>query len=122
MKLLLDMNVSPRLVPLLRAEGFDAIHWTERGEPSAPDLSIAEAASEQNAVVITHDLDFGALLAGNARRRPSVIQIRADDLSVERLLLRILAACAEFGAELDAGALLSLDVENTRVRMLPIRQ
>jgi len=35
MKLLLDMNLSPRWVDLLCAAGFEAAHWAALGEPGA---------------------------------------------------------------------------------------
>ena len=40
MKLLLDMNLSPGWVGFLRDQGFEAMHWSEVGDPRAPDASI----------------------------------------------------------------------------------
>lgn len=122
MRLILDMNVSPRLASLLVAHGIDASHWSEHGPARALDQSIAETAVHLGASIVTHDLDFGALLAAADTRRPSVIQIRTDDLSVERLLDRLLIVCSDFEPEIAAGALITLDLDNTRVRLLPIHQ
>jgi predicted nuclease of predicted toxin-antitoxin system len=121
-KLLLDMNVSPRLTSLLVANGIDAVHWSELGPVAASDQSIADRAVSVRAIIVTHDLDFGALLSSSGDLRPSVIQIRGDDLSVERLLDRLLLVCTEFSDELTTGALITLDIDNTRVRLLPIHQ
>ena len=122
MKLLLDMNVSPRLAPLLVADGINASHWSDHGHAQALDQSIAKLAVEVGAIIVTHDLDFGALLVAAGARRPSVIQIRADNLSVDRLLDLLVVACRDFQAELAAGALITLDLDKTRIRTLPIPQ
>jgi predicted nuclease of predicted toxin-antitoxin system len=37
MKLLIDMNLSPLWVPFLADSGFESIHWSNIGQPSAPD-------------------------------------------------------------------------------------
>ena len=38
-------------------------------------------AAAHDFVVLTHDLDFGAVLAATQGTRPSVVKIRSDDLS-----------------------------------------
>jgi len=38
-------------------------------------------ASVNGYVVLTHDLDFSAILAATQGEKPSVVQIRADDVS-----------------------------------------
>jgi predicted nuclease of predicted toxin-antitoxin system len=37
MKILVDMNLSPARVQVLRDAGFDAIHWRKFGQRDAPD-------------------------------------------------------------------------------------
>ena len=80
MKLLIDMSLSPSWVQFLADQGFESIHWSNVGRPSAPDSEIMEYASQDGLIVFTHDLDFGALLANRKSRQPSVIQIRAQDV------------------------------------------
>jgi predicted nuclease of predicted toxin-antitoxin system len=73
-------------------------------------------------LLFTHDLDFGAILAATEAEGPSVIQIRAQDISpdyAKNLLLNILN---KFGKNLLQGALISVDEEKSRVRLLPLRQ
>jgi len=65
MRLLIDMNLPPGLSPVLRAEGFEAEHWSTLGAVNATDQSIMAYASEHHLTVVTHDLDFGAILAGS---------------------------------------------------------
>ena len=81
MRLLVDMNLSPRWVRQLRDAGFHAEHWSQLGSPDAPDATIMAFAQANGYVVLTHDLDFGAILAATPGDKASVAQIRADDLS-----------------------------------------
>ena len=80
MKLLIDMNLSPLWVSFRAESGFESIHWSRIGEPSAPDAQIMDYASANGLIVFTHDLDFGALLANRKTRQPSVIQVRTQDV------------------------------------------
>ncbi len=59
MKILVDMNLSPRWKNLLTQAGFEAIHWSEIGPGNAPDRSLFDYAARNNFVILTHDLDFG---------------------------------------------------------------
>ena len=63
MKLLVDMNLSPHWVPLLVKAGMQARHWSEVGKPDASDLEIFDYAALNDYVILTYDLDFGAILA-----------------------------------------------------------
>jgi hypothetical protein len=40
MKLVVDLNLSPRWIPLLKAAGFDACHWSDVGAVTASDEQI----------------------------------------------------------------------------------
>jgi predicted nuclease of predicted toxin-antitoxin system len=68
MKLIVDMNLSPRWVDLLLSEGFDAVHWSSIGAMDAPDTTIMAYAHDNDYVVLTHDLDlvFAASVGGAA--------------------------------------------------------
>ena len=63
MKLLVDMNISPRLCDLLTQAGWQSLHWSAVGEPTAPDTVILEYAKKHGRVVLSHDLDFSAILS-----------------------------------------------------------
>ncbi len=63
MRLLVDMNLSPRWVDFLRAAGHEATHWSEIGDARATDAHIMAVAADQRAIVLTNDLDFGTILA-----------------------------------------------------------
>ena len=72
-------------------------------------------------VVMTHDLDFGAILAATQGEKQSVVQIRAEDVRPPAIGNQIVNALRQMAAELDRGALLSIDTNQTRLRLLPLR-
>ena len=120
MKLLIDMNLSPLWVPFLADSGFESIHWSNIGQPSAPDTEIMDYASAYGLVVFTHDLDFGALLARRKTRQPSVVQIRAQDVLPAAIGGMIVRALRASRSRLEAGALVTVDPNRHRIRLLPI--
>ncbi len=121
MRLLLDMNLSPRWVRYLNDVGFEAQHWSNVGLANANDLEIMDYAKNRDLVVITHDLDFGAILAATNGLSPSVVQIRADDLSIEAIGEQIVGALRQTSEALTDGALVTVNPVRTRLTLLPIR-
>jgi predicted nuclease of predicted toxin-antitoxin system len=121
MKLLIDMNLSPRWVNLLTDAGIDATHWSTLGSTNAPDVEIVAFARTNGYVVLTHDLDFGAILAATQGDKPSVVQIRSEDVSPNVIGTSVIDALRQMSAELDEGALLTIDPSRTRLRLLPLR-
>jgi predicted nuclease of predicted toxin-antitoxin system len=75
MKLLVDMNLSPKWAGFLASAGFDVVHWSALGAANAPDREIMSHAREGGYVVLTSDLDFGTILAVTHGEKPSVVQI-----------------------------------------------
>jgi len=120
MKLLLDMNLSPLLVDFLGQQGHEVVHWSAVGDPRAADRTIFEWAVKNRYVVLTHDLDFGAILAATQAQIPSVIQIRTQDVSPKKIAPLLLAVLEQQVNYIDNGALLSVDEGRQRVRILPI--
>jgi predicted nuclease of predicted toxin-antitoxin system len=121
MKILIDMNLSPDWVTSLREAGFESIHWSKVGDPSASDEIIMDYARVHGCVVFTHDLDFGAILAATHTEAPSVIQIRTQDVDPASLAKAVVSLLHEFGGHLERGALVCLDESTRRVRILPIK-
>ncbi len=120
MRLVVDMNLSPRWVGWLREAGFDAEHWSTIGDATATDAVIMRAAYDRGAVVITNDLDFGAMLASSGTEGPSVIQLRAADLRPEALAPILIETVRQLSSELESGALVTLESARNRVRLLPL--
>lgn len=120
MKLLLDMNLSPQVVHELRIHHHEAIHWADVGNPRADDREIMTWAADSGYSIVTHDLDFGALLASSAQARPSVIQIRIRDVLSAQFLTTLLDTLTRFEEEISAGALVVVEPHRARVRILPL--
>ena len=120
MKLLVDMNLSPRWVVTLTDAGIEAIHWSMVGAHNAADPIIMAYAKANDCVVLTHDLDFSAILAATHGEKPSVVQIRAEDVCPEMIGKQVIGALRQMSAELESGALLTVDLTRTRLRILPL--
>ena len=120
MKLLVDMNLSPRWATTF-VSAITADHWSTIGRHNASDAEIMVYAREHGYVVLTNDLDFSAILAASGARGPSVVQIRADNLDPNVIGLFVLGALIEVMDELEHGALVSIAPGRpTRVRVLPL--
>jgi predicted nuclease of predicted toxin-antitoxin system len=119
-KLLIDMNLSPRWVSFFDAAGVTAIHWSTIGRADAEDEEIAAWARDNDCVVFTNDLDFGTLLAISHARGPSVIQVRTEGLMPSAIGNLVLATISQHESELIAGAIIVIDKAKRRVRVLPI--
>jgi predicted nuclease of predicted toxin-antitoxin system len=121
MKLLVDMNLSPRWVRVLTEAGFEAIHWSKLGLANAPDHEIMAYAEENGYVVFTNDLDFGVILAETQAERPSVVQVRVGILRPNVIGKQVAETLRQLGDELEQGAFVSIDPKKTRVRVLPLK-
>ncbi len=119
-KLLVDMNLSPAWIPVLRKHGWHAVHWSTVGDPRASDKEIMSWAAGHQLVVFTHDLDFGAMLALSHEAGPSVLQVRAEDTLPDYLEGPVIAALSQHEADLLAGALVVVNERRSRVRVLPL--
>jgi predicted nuclease of predicted toxin-antitoxin system len=120
MKVLIDMNLSPSWVQALEDRGFQALHWSSIGDGGAPDPVVLGWAKENGYVVFTNDLDFGAILAFTRAAAPSVIQVRTQDLSPHHLIDLVVRGLRQHEAALERGALISIDEQRLRARVLPL--
>lgn len=119
-KVLVDMNLSPDWVPVLDQHGWPAVHWSTVGDPRAVDRTIMDWAVANGYVLFTHDLDFGTMLALTQATRPSVLQVRGQDVMPDHLSKVVLAALKQHETDLASGALVVVDEKKCRVRILPI--
>lgn len=122
MKVLVDMNLSPKWCSVLQAEGWECVHWSDVGSGSEEDAEVMQWALHEKRVVLTHDLDFGAILATTQATGPSVIQVRTQDVRPASLAPRLIPWLHQYTTELEAGAIVVIDEARSRVRMLPIRK
>ncbi len=72
MRFLLNMNIPPALGPVLTSEGHAWRHVKDLGMSRASDAAILAEAVSRAECVITHDLDYGQLLAFSGHSAPSV--------------------------------------------------
>lgn len=122
MRLLLDANLSPRLVGLLTEAGFEAVHAGDLGLLTATDPIILERASRDGLVVVTADGDFPMLLALGGASAPSVVHLRnVAELKVEEHATLLLANLDAVEPDLERGAVVSLSPGRLAVRDLPIQ-
>jgi predicted nuclease of predicted toxin-antitoxin system len=120
MKILIDMHLSPMWVQFLDEHEIDATHWSTIGNANAPDSRILAYAASNGFVVFTHDLDFGMLLATGESRGPSVIQVRTQDVLPSAIGVAVLRAIEAGRDHLEAGAIVTVDFAQSRIRLLPI--
>lgn len=71
-------------------------------------------------VILTNDLDFGAILAATNGNAPSVLQIRSTDLSTESIGSQIIKALNQTMGALTDGTLVTGDARRFRLTLLPM--
>jgi predicted nuclease of predicted toxin-antitoxin system len=97
-----------------------AVHRSTIGNPWAADSEIFAYAATNGWIVLTHDLDFGMLLAALRTRRPSVIQVRTQGVLPSAIGNIVLRAIETAEPNLKAGALVTVDAIRHRIRVLQI--
>lgn len=121
MKVLVDMNLSPRWAERIQAAGIECIHWSSVGARTAPDPEVLEWARRNGHLVLTQDLDYGAILAASGAGGPSVMILRVSALPDEPMVFRVIAALRGASEDLEKGAIVTLDAARSRIRILPVR-
>ena len=120
MKILVDMSLSPLWPGTFEQHGFESVHWSKIGDARAKDREILAWAREHGFIVFTNDLDFGHLLALTHASGPSVIQVRTEDVLPSAIGPLVLRALVQYRDLLESGALIVMDPEDFRARILPI--
>jgi predicted nuclease of predicted toxin-antitoxin system len=99
MKILIDMNLSPRWQKFLTEAGLQAAHWSELGAG-----------------------DASASISWLTPRHTTMSQIRAEQLAPDLIGSHIVSALRQLAVELDYGALVTVEPKRTRMRVLPLRE
>lgn len=120
LRLVIDVNFSPDWAPTLTDAGFEAVHWAQIGDPSAPDREVMDWAAAEGYAVFSHDLDFSTMLALTHAGKPSLIQLRGPKVLPEQIAEILIASIRRFQVDLEAGALLLIEPGRSRVRVLPL--
>jgi len=121
MRFLADAGISPKTVDFLRRAGHDAVHVRELAMQRAGDRAIVDRARSEGRVLLTFDLDFGAILAIGVVNRPSAVIFRLTDERADAVNRRLQSVLAEQAAALESGALVLVEDTRYRLRPLPIR-
>lgn len=121
MNFLADMGISPASVQYLRKLVHDAVHLQELGLGRLPDVAILAKALAEQRIILTHDLDFGDLLAVTQAALPSVIIFRLSDMRPIAVNHALDQVIERHGSELQHGAIVIASDRRIRVRLLPIR-
>jgi len=83
-------------------------------------MNIFNWARQNEAIVFTHDLDFGALLKYTHAEGPSVFQVRTQNVTVKHLKNMVITALNNYTEILKTGALIIIDEKKLRIRILPL--
>ena len=120
MRFLLNMNL-PRLIGRLLTEaGHPSRHAGDLGLARADDAEIVEVAKASGEVILTHDLDYGHILAFSGAREPSVVLFRARNTQPRRLFRLLVQNLSQVEHALKDGAIVVIEEGGLRVRPLPI--
>jgi predicted nuclease of predicted toxin-antitoxin system len=119
-RLLADLNVAPRTVEFLRSRAYDVVRVDALLPVTATDAEIVEVALREERTILTQDLDFSALVALSGRSGPSVVSLRLSSSRVERVNERLSEVLPSLAAEIESGAIVSVDDDGVRARSLPI--
>ena len=98
MNFLLDMPVSPTLLEVIQAHGYQGVHAAHIGRHRATNVELLALAQREERVIITADLDFPRLLALSSERGPGIILFRGgnySDQEMRSLLDRVLQEVPE---------------------------
>jgi len=120
LRFLLNMNLSREVGRLLEIQGHSWRHVRDAGLGEATDSTIVEVAKASGEVILTHDLDYGHLLAFSGDDRPSVVIFRRRNVLPSELFDALLKVWGKIEPALEAGALVLLEDASVRIRRLPI--
>lgn len=113
MKILLDTCVWGGESQALAAAGHDVV-WTSDWDEDPGDEDILALAHKEHRVLVTLDKDFGTLafLYG----RPHAGILRLVSLSTQQQIAVCLRVLAQYGAALQEGAVVTVELNRVRIR------
>ncbi|WKZ19758.1 MAG: DUF5615 family PIN-like protein [Candidatus Jettenia sp. CY-1] len=120
MKFLADMGIFQTTVKWLHNQGFDAIHVRDVTMHRSLDTEILSKAKDEKRIVLTCDLDFGALLSASGEYSPSVIIFRLENETPTNVNKRLYQVIKESSDVLIKGSIIVVEEGRYRVRKLPI--
>ena len=114
------MGLAQSTAVVLRANGHDAVHLREQGLQRMKDEDIILKARAENRVVLTHDLDFGRLMALSRENLPSVVTFRLRDMRAANVNHYLAIVIDRYASQLSTGVLISVHEDAIRARSMPV--
>jgi hypothetical protein len=71
----------------LQAEGWDRVHWSQGGIAAAPNHEVMQWALGDQRIVLTHDLDYGAMPGATENELESGASLVVDEAKSRNHLL-----------------------------------
>jgi predicted nuclease of predicted toxin-antitoxin system len=119
-RVVLDQGVPRDAAVLLRDRNFECTHVGEVGMSRATDQQILAWSLAQEAIVVTLDADFHAILAVSGSTGPSVIRVRMQGLDAFAVAAIIEKALADYARDLASGSLVTVKRNKSTCHKLPI--
>lgn len=114
------MNLSPAWVQEFNIYDIEAVHWSSVGRFDAADNVIMDWARANDYIVFTHDLDFGTALALTKSQKPSIVQVRTQNVTISHLSVMVVNTILSYKDILAQGALVVIEEHKQRIRILPL--
>jgi len=96
------------------------MHAGEIGMGRSADDAILAWSLGKNAIVVTLDADFHAILAVSRASGPSVIRLRMQGLGAHEVVELVQKVLTGFGDDLERGSLVTVKAQKTTCHRLPI--
>ena len=120
LRLILDQGEPRDAAASLRGLGFECLHVGEIGMSKSEDDEILAWSLGRNAIVVTLDADFHAILAVSGAGAPSVIRLRIQGLGASAVVELVQKTLARFGEDLRRGCLVTAKANKITCHRLPI--
>lgn len=122
MKFLLDMNIPASFGTALVSIGHEYRHIQDINLFKADDEHIVLEAQKNDEVIITHDLDFGKILAFSNKIKPSVIIYRTGNINVKSMIALFNQYYPKIQVHMQSGAVIIIEDHSIRIRTLPVNR
>jgi len=119
MKFLLNMNMPRSLAKRLQDKGYLFRHAWDIGLSYAEDWEIIEEARRQGEIILTHDLDYGGLLAFTRQSSPSIIIFRIRRSQPDQTFQKLIDILPQVEEYLRIGSIVIVEDQIIRIRKLP---
>ncbi|MFV1980329.1 MAG: DUF5615 family PIN-like protein [Rhodothermia bacterium] len=119
-RFLLDMGIAQSTGSFLKSRDLDVVHLNEQGLEGLTDDRIVAKAQEEKRTIVTHDLDFGRIVALSGSSVPSIVTLRLSDMTPARVNAALEIVLREASQALARGALVTATDNGIRIRALPV--